>query len=63
MKAIQALLFTSLLDARSPARKNTATTPAPSGGSAGAEGIGHPNSPLSNPDELEDWNESACPNR
>ena len=62
MKAIQALLFTSLL-ALVACADNTATTAAPSGGSAGAEGIGYCNSPPSNPDDLEDWNELCMPNR
>jgi len=62
MKAIEALLVTSLL-ALAACADNTATTPAPTGGSAGAEGIGYCDSPPSNPDDLEDWNQLCMPKR
>ena len=62
MKAIQALLVASLL-ALVACAENTAMAPAPSGGSAGAEGAGYCDSPPSNPDDLEDWNQLCMPER
>jgi hypothetical protein len=62
MKTTSALLAAGLL-ALAACADNTATTPAPTGGSAGAEGIGYCDSPPSNPDELEDWNQLCMPER
>lgn len=60
MRPTEALIAACLLALA--ACQPTGTAPIPSGGSAGAEGPGFCDSPPSDPDDLENWNELCFPN-
>jgi hypothetical protein len=60
MRSIAALVAACLLVALA-ACQPTGTAPVPSGGSAGAQGIGYCDSPPSDPDDLSVWNERCFP--
>ncbi len=62
MKTTLGFLLASVL-ALAACSNTTDMAPAPSGGSAGAEGPGYCDSPPANPDDLSDWNQLCSPQR